>query len=149
MRMRFSNRASIFVTGLALASLLAISCGSVSGLKPDSGSPSDATTTSDGTTDTARTDSGGATGGSSGSGGATGSGGAVGTGGNAPIDAGPDAVSGTGGNSTGILLRGHITTLGAPPAPAGDIRVVNASISIPNPKMCNGTICVVSGGIVP
>jgi hypothetical protein len=107
------------------------SCGSVAKLHADAGTGGSATT------------DGGTAGAPGGDGGATGAGGTSGGAG------GAGSGGSDGGVSSSIHLHGTIGTLGAPPAPAGTVRLVGAHFSFPNPNLCNASTCLVSGGIVP
>jgi hypothetical protein len=109
------------IFGLSVLCALALSCGSVS---KNSGADAGA---------------GGATaaGGATGGGGTTGSGGGTGT----------DGGTGAGGGS-GLVVSGHIGTMGTAPAATGTLRIVNQGITFPGGPACGQSLCV-NGGIGP
>ena len=121
----------IFAAGLA--GMAAVGCGSVPSLRADAGSNSAGGAGGGGAGGSPDPGAGGA---GAGSGGATGSGGVAG---------------GFGGSPGAILVRATIGTVGVPPAPAaaGAIRLQSARLGVMGPTVCAGSICLVSGGIVP
>ena len=143
MRMGVSGRALILMS-IVWAS---VSCGSVASPRFDA-SPSRDGAIPDGTGGATAGGSGGA-GGAGGTNGAGGAGGTNGAGGAGSGGAGGGNDGGTAGTGGGIRLHGSIGTLGAAPAAAGAIRLVDPHLSVPGLKLCNASTCLVSGGIVP